>query len=65
MSRYFFRLVEQENGAWLFRRGRMDIKRFGQLGDALEHTRTSLVSPASEVIVHRLDGRVEVIATFE
>jgi hypothetical protein len=58
--------VEQENGAWLFRRGRTDIKQFGQLGDALEHT-TDIASehPPSEVIVHRLDGRVEVIATFE
>jgi hypothetical protein len=44
----------------------MDIKRFGQLGDALEPT-TDIAGdhPPCEVIVHRLDGRVQVIATFD
>jgi hypothetical protein len=44
----------------------MDLKRFWQLGDAIEHT-TAIANdhPPCEVLVHRLDGRVQVIATFD
>lgn len=63
---YFFRVVEQRDGSWWCRRGRVDVKWFGNLDEAIEHA-TDFASelPPSEVVVHRLDGRVEVIATFE
>jgi hypothetical protein len=44
----------------------MVVKRFWHLGDAVEHT-TNIASehPPSEVVVHHLDGRMQVIATFD
>jgi hypothetical protein len=63
---YFFRIVEQEDGSWTCRRGRVDLDRFEQLDDAIEHT-TSIASEyaPAEVFVHHFDGRVQAIATFD
>jgi len=62
----FFRIVEQEDGVWLYRRGRADLKRFWQLDDAIEHaTDIACEHPPSEVLVHHLDGRVQIVATFD
>jgi hypothetical protein len=61
----FFRIIEQVDG-WWYRRGRADLKRFSTLDDAIGHV-TDIASehPPSEVLVHHLDGQVQVIATFD
>jgi hypothetical protein len=66
VARFFLRIVEQPDGAWCFRRGRENVKGFANLDDAVEHA-TNIASEIrpSEVFVHRLDGRVQVIATFD
>ena len=62
----FFRIVEQDDGSWWYRRGRAELKRFWNLDDAIEHaTDIAGEHPPSEVLVHRLDGRVQVVATFD
>jgi hypothetical protein len=65
-GRYFFRVVEQRDRSWSSRRGQLDVAWFNELEDAIEHT-TGMASKdaPSEVFVHHLDGRAEVIATFE
>jgi hypothetical protein len=62
---YFFRIVEQPDG-WWYRRGREDAKWFGSYDEAIEHA-TDCASDLrpSEVIVHRREGRAEVVAAFE
>jgi len=61
----FVRIVEQPDG-WWFRRGRNDIKWFGDLDEAIEHASDRAVGlRPSEVLVHYLDGRVKVIAKYE
>jgi Uncharacterized protein conserved in bacteria (DUF2188) len=66
VSTYFFRVVEQEDGSWLCRRGREEFDLHARLDDAIEHT-TGLASEdaPSQVFVHRLDGRVQTIATID
>jgi Uncharacterized protein conserved in bacteria (DUF2188) len=63
---FFFRVVEQDDGSWSCRRGREDFDFRAQLDDAVERT-TDVASehPPSEVFVHRLDGQVQSIATFD
>jgi len=62
---YLFRIFEQEDGSWSCRRGRDDLDRFGDLGDALTHTVDIASEDApSEVFVHLVDGRVQPFATF-
>ena len=65
VSTYFFRVVEQEDGSWLCRRGREDFDTHGQRDDAIEHT-TVIASeyPPSQVFVHHLDGQVDCVATL-
>lgn len=61
----FFRVVQQGDGSWWYRRGRQELKSFSQFSDALAHARdVASEHPPSEVRVHRLNGRVEVVATF-
>jgi hypothetical protein len=63
---YFFRIVEQDDGSWLGRRGQVVFKRFGELDDAIEHvTGIARENPSSKVLVHHIDGRVHSIATFD
>jgi len=66
VSTYFFRVVEQEGGTWLCRRGREEFDVHEQLDEAIEHT-SGLASEylPSQVFVHRLDGQVETIATLD
>jgi hypothetical protein len=66
VAHYFFRIVEQGDGSWRYQRGRADLDWFGQLDDAIEHV-TDIASDhtPSEVLVHRADGRVQSIATFD
>jgi hypothetical protein len=62
----FFRVVEQEDGSWLCRHGREEFDFHAQLDDAVEHT-TDIASEdtPSQVFVHRLDGRVQTVATLD
>jgi hypothetical protein len=62
----FFRVVEQEDGSWLCRHGREVFDFHAQLDDAVEHT-TGIAGEdrPSKVFVHRLDGQVQSIATFD
>jgi hypothetical protein len=63
---YFFHVVEQQDGSWSCRRGREDFGWFDALDDAIEHTVdvAGKYTP-SEVLVHRLDGQVQSIATID
>jgi hypothetical protein len=62
----FFRIVEQEVGWWLCRRGQETFKRFWKLDDAIEHvTGIARENPPSKALVHHLGERVQSIATFE
>ena len=61
----FFRIVEQVDG-WWYRRGRADLMRFANLDDAIKHaTDIASENSPSEVLVHHLNGRVQVVASFE
>jgi len=63
---FFLRILEQQDGSWWFRRGREDVKRFGELDDAVAYaTDIAGGNRPSEVVVHRRDGRVQVVATFD
>jgi hypothetical protein len=63
---YFFHVVEQRDGSWSCRRGREDFDFRAQLDDAIEQTEgVASEHPPSEVFVHRLDGQVQSIATFD
>jgi hypothetical protein len=66
VSTYFFRVVEQEDGSWLCRRGREEFDSHGLLDDAIEHT-IGLAGEdrPSRVFVHRLDGQVETVADLD
>ncbi len=66
MSTYFFRVVEQDDGSWLCRRGREEFDFHAQLDDAIEHTiGIASEDPPSEVFIHHRDGRVQNIATLD
>jgi hypothetical protein len=66
VTRHFFHVVEQEDGSWSCNRGREHFSAHAQLDDAIEHTKViSKEHGPSEVFVHRLDGQVQSIATFD
>ena len=66
VSTYFFRVVEQDDGSWLCRRGREEFDFHAQLDDAIEHTiGIASEDPPSEVFIHHRDGRVQNIATLD
>jgi hypothetical protein len=66
VGHFLFRVVEQTDGSWWYRRGREDIKWFGNFEEAIQHA-TDVASEhrPSEVLAHHLDGRAEVVAAFE
>jgi Uncharacterized protein conserved in bacteria (DUF2188) len=62
----FFHVVEQEDGSWSCNRGREHLGAHAQLDDAIDHTIViARKYEPSEVFVHRLDGQVQSIATFD
>jgi Uncharacterized protein conserved in bacteria (DUF2188) len=66
VARYFFHIVEQEDGSWSCTRGREHLGAHAQLDDAIDHTIViARKYGPSEVLVHRLDGQVQSIATFD
>jgi len=63
---YAFRIVEHRDGSFSYLRGREDLLLFSQLDDALDHaTVMASEQPPSSVLLHHLEGHVEVIATFD
>ena len=64
MSRYFFRVIESDDG-WLCRRGRYDIDSHETRQAAIAHmSAVAERNRPSEVIVHDGDGNVEMAASF-
>jgi uncharacterized protein DUF2188 len=65
-GRWYFRVVEQNDGTWMCRRGRYAIDHHPDMQQALDHIK-SLASNhrPSEVRLHHLNGRVETVITFE
>jgi hypothetical protein len=58
-GRWFFRVIELDDGAWACRRGVEEFDRHDELYDAVSHIRViaSEHTPA-ELFVHHLDGTV-------
>jgi hypothetical protein len=66
VSTFFFHVVEQEDHSWSCNRGREHFGAHAQLENAIEYTKVIAGEHApSEVFVHRLDGQVQSIATFD
>jgi hypothetical protein len=66
VARYFFHIVEHEDGSWSSTRGREHVGAHAQLENAIEYTKVIAGEHGpSEVFVHRLDGPVRSIATFD
>ena len=66
VSTYFFRVVEQEDGSWLCRRGREELDVHAQLDDAVDHTTgNAREDRPSQVIVHHRDGQVQTVASLD
>jgi hypothetical protein len=62
----FFHVVEQEDGSWSCNRGREHFGAHAQLENAIEYTKVIAGEHGpSEVFVHRLDGQVQSVATFD
>jgi Uncharacterized protein conserved in bacteria (DUF2188) len=66
VATFFFRVVEQDDGSWLCRRGREEFDFHAQLDDAVEHT-TGIAGEdrPSKVLVHHRDGWVQTVATLD
>jgi len=57
--RWFFRVIELDDGRWACRHGTEEFDRHDELSDAVGHIRVIAAehTPA-ELFVHHLDGRV-------
>jgi hypothetical protein len=65
-GRFFFRLIEHDDGSWTCRRGRQDLDRHPGQDEALAHlTEVAATHRPSRVYVHHLDGRVFAAASFD
>jgi hypothetical protein len=64
-GRWFFRVIESEDGRWSCRHGRLEFDRHDCLHDALFHMTAHAQSSApSSVYVHHRDGRISNVANF-
>jgi hypothetical protein len=65
-GRWFFRVIELDDGRWACRRGAEEFDRHVEMGDAVVHIRSIAAahSPA-ELFVHGLDGSVRSIGVLD
>lgn len=65
-GRWFFRVIEHDDGTWTCRAGRQDIDQHASLREAMTHILTVAdENRPSEVFVHHADGRVRSEASFD